>query len=70
MSNAAPLERIAAALERLAPAPLHPTDFSAADAYVWETDPDCLRPVPRVNRVALPLLIGIERARDTLLKNT
>ncbi|MDA0962468.1 MAG: ATP-binding protein, partial [Proteobacteria bacterium] len=27
-------------------------------------------PVPRVNRVELPLLLGIERSRDTLLDNT
>ncbi len=32
--------------------------------------PDRLDPVGRVNRVALPLLLGIDRARDTLLANT
>lgn len=65
-----PLDRIAAALERLAPAPLAAPDFSQADAFVWQTEPDALVPVPQVSRVSLELLVGIERARDTLLSNT
>lgn len=65
-----PLERIAAALERLAPAPLAAPDFAAADAFVWQTGPDALVPVAKVNHVALGLLVGINRARDTLLLNT
>ncbi len=65
-----PLERIAAALERLAPAPLAAPDFTAADAFVWQTGPDALVPVEKVNHIALDLLVGIDRARDTLLLNT
>lgn len=65
-----PMERIAAALERLAPAPQPAPDFAAADAFVWHTAPDRLEPVPQVNRVDLALLHGIDRARDTLLANT
>ncbi|KAA8609211.1 ATP-binding protein [Salipiger aestuarii] len=64
------LERIAAALERIAPAPLAAPDFDAAEAYVWHVDPDRLHPVAQVNRVDLGLLLGIDRARDTLLANT
>ena len=64
------LSRIAAALERLAPAPQPAPDFSAADAFAWHTDPDRLEPVLRVARVDLSLLIGVNRARDTLLENT
>lgn len=64
------LERIAAALERLAPAPLAAPDFSSADAFIWQTEPDVLLPVAKVNRVALDLLVGIRRSRDTLLENT
>ena len=64
------LNRIAAALERMAPEPLAAPDFGAADAFVWHVDPDRLEPVTKVNRVALDLLIGINRARDTLLENT
>ncbi|AVO37083.1 ATP-binding protein [Pukyongiella litopenaei] len=65
-----PLHRIAAALERMSPAPLPTPDFSAAPAFVWHVDPDRLEPVTRVNRVALDLLVGIDRARETLLDNT
>jgi hypothetical protein len=64
------LERIAAALERLAPAPAPSPDFDAADAFLWHTAPDRLEPVPVVSRVDLSLLVGIDRARDTLLENT
>ncbi|MEQ9259847.1 MAG: ATP-binding protein [Roseovarius sp.] len=65
-----PLERIAAALERLAPAPLEAPDFGSVDAFVWHVEPDRLTPVPEVNRVDMSLLLGIDRARDTLLENT
>ena len=69
MSDAA-LTRIAEALERLAPAPASAPDFAAADAFVWHVAPDRLEPVGRVARVALRLLVGIDRSRDTLLANT
>jgi predicted AAA+ superfamily ATPase len=64
------LERIAAALERLAPPSARTADLSVANAFVWHADPPHLQPVPRVNRVELPLLKGIDRSRDTLLENT
>ncbi|NRB35963.1 MAG: ATP-binding protein [Rhodobacteraceae bacterium] len=64
------LTRIAAALERMAPAPLAAPDFSAAEAFVWHVDPDRLASVAQVNRVGLDLLVGIDRARDTLRDNT
>ncbi len=64
------LERIAAALERMAPAPLAAPDFSGAEAFVWHTGPDRLEPVARVARVDLSLLVGVNRSRDTLLENT
>ena len=63
------LLRIASALERLAPAPMPAPDFSA-EAFAWHTAPDRLEPVTRVARVDLELLIGVNRARDTLLENT
>jgi hypothetical protein len=65
-----PLARIAAALERLAPAPAAPPHFAKAGAFLWHTGPDRLLPVPQVSRVPLNLLVGIEPARDTLLENT
>lgn len=64
------LIRIAEALERMAPAPRPAPDFGAAEAFLWATEPDRLVPVRKVSRVALDLLHGIDRARDTLLANT
>ena len=67
------LERLVSALERMAPPPADPPDFDAegaADAYVWHAAPDRLDPVAKVSRVDLGLLVGIDRARDTLLENT
>ncbi len=64
------LNRIADALERMAPAPLAAPDFNAAPAFVWHVEPDRLEPVTQVNRVDLDLLVGINRSRDTLLDNT
>ncbi len=65
-----PMERIAAALERLAPAPQPAPDYDVADAFVWHVDPDHLQPVPNVSRVPVELLVGVDRSRDTLLANT
>ncbi|MDZ4095858.1 MAG: ATP-binding protein [Paracoccaceae bacterium] len=64
------LARIAAALERISPPPMKAPDFAAASAFIWHTGPDRLEPVPDVSRVDLALLIGVNRARDTLLENT
>jgi predicted AAA+ superfamily ATPase len=62
--------RMAAALERLAPAVPEAADFRAADAFVWHWDRLALEPVPRVNRVPLPLLKAIDQVRDILMENT
>ena len=63
------LNRIVEALERMSPAPATAPDF-IAPAYLWHVSPDRLQPVARVNRVDLSLLVGIDRARDTLRINT
>ena len=64
------LGRIADALELLAPRVAQAPDIAATDAFIWSTDPAELIPVPRVNRVELGLLKGIDRMRDTLIDNT
>jgi hypothetical protein len=64
------LQRIASALERLAPAREAMADFAAADAFIWQPQGSRLAPVPRVNRVEMMLLKGIDRMRDTLMENT
>jgi predicted AAA+ superfamily ATPase len=69
-------ERIATALEAIAihllaasPATSGLESFTAADAFVWHPD-GRLAPVPRVSRVDLGLLKGIDRMRDILIENT
>ncbi|MCB1487807.1 MAG: AAA family ATPase, partial [Bauldia sp.] len=55
------LDQLVRLVERaVPPAPAAP-DFSAADAFVWQPDAKRLQPVPRVNRVELNLLKGIDR---------
>ena len=66
----ATLARIADALDRLAPPPARPADLAGADAFVWHAGGGILQPVPRVNRVAMALLKGIDRVRDQLAENT
>jgi len=63
-------ERIVNALERLAPPHPRPPDFAVADAYIWYPSGRTLGPVPRVNRVDMSLLKGIDRMRDILVENT
>src|SRR5262245_30082917 len=63
-------ERLAAALERLAPAAAAVPDFDAAEAFAWHPDGRRLAPVARVNRVDMSLLKGIDRVRDLLVENT
>jgi predicted AAA+ superfamily ATPase len=64
------LARVAAALERLAPSAAVAPSFAAADAFSWHPDGRQLMPVPRVNRVEMSLLKGIDRMRDVLVENT
>ena len=57
--NEVDVKRIADALGRMSPAPAAAPDFDAADAFVWQVDPDRLAPVPTVSRVDLSLLVGV-----------
>jgi uncharacterized protein len=63
--------RLVEALERLAPPPPAPPRLEGADAFVWHPGPaPRLAPVPRVSRVEIALLQGIDRQKDLLLANT
>src|SRR6516225_4007023 len=66
----AAFERIAEALDRLAPTTPEAPRFAAADAFSWHPDARRLAPVANVNRVEMSLLKGIDRVRDMLLENT
>ena len=74
--NGATAKRIATALEAIAghlsatsPAAANHESFGSADAFVWHPD-GRLSPVPRVSRVDLGLLKGIDQVRDILIENT
>jgi predicted AAA+ superfamily ATPase len=64
------LGRIAAALDRLAPAKDAPASLGRAEAFVWRAEDQVLDPVNKINRLALELLKGIEPQAKTLLENT
>ena len=64
------LNRIADALDRLAPSAEISHDLGNADAFIWHSNPESLQPVHHVNRVDLDLLHGIEQQREILLDNT
>ena len=70
-SELAPLlKRVAEALERLSPAGPDDAALESADGFVWHADGARLEAVPRINRLELSLLKGIDRVRDILLDNT
>jgi len=64
------LERIANALERIAPPAPAESTMEAADAFVWQAENRSLLPVKSVARVEIELLRGVDRVRDILLDNT
>jgi predicted AAA+ superfamily ATPase len=64
------LNRIAAALERLAPPPPAAPDFDEAEAFVWQAASQTFQPVASVNRVPMALLKGIDGSARQLLDNT
>src|SRR6201996_876481 len=75
-ANGEAAERIASALETIAAhlaagsaAGFSPESFGNADAFVWHPD-GRLTEVPRVSRVEIDLLKGIDRMRDILIENT
>jgi len=65
------LGEIAISLKALAPAADRPIPVLAdADAYHWDGDASVLMPVPKVSRVPLGMLKGIDSVQDILLRNT
>ncbi len=64
------LDRLIALIERAVPPARPPIDLDAADAFVWQAGSASLMPVPKVNRVEMALLKGVDRVRDILVDNT
>ena len=63
-------QRIADALDRLAPPPPPVPDLTLADAFVWQPERSTLRPVPRISRVDIDLLQGVDSQKAQILANT
>ena len=64
------LERIADALERLAPKAKDLPNFDNFSAFVWHAASDYLEPVKITNAIDISLLKGIDQVSDILLRNT
>ncbi|MCY4053813.1 MAG: ATP-binding protein [Hyphomicrobiales bacterium] len=64
------LKRIANALERLAPRSNVKPPASGADAFVWHPRPAGFEAVHQVASIEPQLLRAIDRAKETLLRNT
>ncbi|WP_445487796.1 ATP-binding protein [Rhodopseudomonas sp. RCAM05734] len=63
------LETIAASMAAASPTAANADSLKSADAFIWHPD-GRLAPVPKVSRVDIALLKGIDRMRDTLIENT
>ena len=64
------LKQIADALDRLAPPANKSHSIAGADAFVWHTNPEQLKPIQNVNKVELDLLLGISQQISILRANT
>ena len=61
------LERIAAALDRLAPPNSSPCDWLSAPAYIWEGEN--ARPIEALDALPLSRMRGIDRQKEALRSN-
>ena len=64
------LERIANALERLAPPDKKINNLDHSEGFIFESKSGLIRPVENINRIPISLLQGIENQKETLLNNT
>jgi predicted AAA+ superfamily ATPase len=64
------LERIANALERLAPPDKKINNLDHSEGFIFESKSGLIRPVENINRIPISLLQGIENQKKTLLNNT
>lgn len=64
------LDEIIEALNRIAPPKPHLLALTHADCFVWNPEKITLIDVPKVNKVDITLIKGVETARNALLENT
>jgi predicted AAA+ superfamily ATPase len=63
------LDRIATALERIAPPHAAGTDLLAFPGYVFGSSPNGLKAVSTIDHVAMSALVGIDAQKDEVLNN-
>ena len=64
------LERIANALDRLAPPEKKIDNLNKSEGFVYESKTGLIRPIEGINRIPISLLQGIEPQKKLLLDNT
>lgn len=64
------MQKLSAALDRLAGPAAATNDWTAAECFVWAPATRHLQPVTRPNRVDLALITGVDHVRDILFENT
>ena len=64
------LERIANALERMAPPEKKINNLDESEGFIYESKTGLIRPIDNINRVAINLLQGIIPQKTLLLENT
>ena len=64
------LERIANALERLAPPDKKINNLDQNEGFIFESKSGLIRPVENINRISISLLQGIDNQKEILLNNT
>lgn len=64
------LERIANALERIAPPEKKIKNLDKSEGFVFNSKTGLIRPVEQINRISLSLLQGINHQKQILLNNT
>ena len=64
------LERIANALERIAPPEKKIKNLDKSEGFVFDSKTGLIRPVEQINRISLSLLQGINHQKQILLNNT
>jgi len=64
------LERIANALEKIAPPEKKIKNLDKSEGFVFDSKTGLIRPVEQINRISLSLLQGINHQKQILLNNT
>lgn len=64
------LERIANALDRMAPAEKKINNLDKSEGFIYEFKSGLVRPILEINRIPIELLQGIASQKQTLLDNT